>query len=341
MRRASSPARAPPHAATRRSTRLAAREAAAAPSSSEPPVAAAARRLVCWPGSEPGWLLFDNNGSWSGWFDFLPRELRVGPWHPTAFLFLVLLYASLVALRPPLDYPITSAAAPAYGAWWWADVGVVSWSAVVVSVSWRRYGGGWPYAISYTGWSWVLLTARALLTALGTLLDPSESRVALALARAGSALRFPAFAGAVVTFAIWNFVLVPMLLMLLPVREQSEADAARRTHKKGSQWHSRGPFLRFNFSFFMSNVHIANLPLASLNVVYGAGARVLGTPDLWIALVVVGGYSLLYLGLLDRIGMHFYPMFSPRSRACLVAYVALFAIYFGIYEACRRWLATD
>ena len=59
------------------------------------------------------------------------------------------------------------------------------------------------------------MTARALLTALGTLLDPSESRVALALARAGSALRFPAFAGAVVTFAIWNFVLVPMLALMV------------------------------------------------------------------------------------------------------------------------------
>ena len=42
-----------------------------------------------------------------------------------------------------------------------ADVALVAWSLLCVKVSWQKYGGVWPYVISYTGWSWVLLTARA------------------------------------------------------------------------------------------------------------------------------------------------------------------------------------
>ena len=213
---------------------------------------------------------------------------------------------------------------------------VAAWSLLCVCVSWRPYGGVWPYAISYTGWSWVLLTARAACTAGGALLGPSSSLVGAALSTAGSALHFPAIACATVTFTLWNLVLFPMLLCVLP---PSGTPAALRNQAKGGQFTDRRTFLQFNFSFFMTNLHVCNLPLAACNVVYGAGARPLVAADLWLAFLLAGLYAFLYLGLLDRMGAHLYPMFSPRSPLCVVAYLALFSLYYGIFHACNALVA--
>ena len=103
---------------------------------------------------------------------------------------------------------------------------------------------------------------------------------------------------------------------------------------------SRKGFIAFNFSFFLVNLHVLNLPMAMMNIVVGAGARRLGLADLWVTYLVVALYSLVYLGVLDRIGMHFYPMFSPRSPFCLVAYSVLFAAYYAIYLGCNQILWT-
>ena len=124
-------------------------------------------QLICWPGSE-GWLYFDNQGNFNDWFEWLPARLRVGPWHPTAFAFIFLLYSSLIVLRPPLNYPPT--AVQLFSTWWRVDLAVFAWCVMVITVSWRSYGGIYPYIISYTGWSWALLTIRAGAEAFGALL---------------------------------------------------------------------------------------------------------------------------------------------------------------------------
>ena len=286
-------------------------------------------RLICWPGSA-GWLLDDGKGSFKGWFDWLPEHLRVGPWHPTAFAFLFLFYAGLIVLRPPPAFP---ASAVRMGEpWWWADVLVAAWSALVVASSWSKFGGAWPYVISYTGWSWVLLTARPACTALGVVLSSASSpRAGQWLLSVGSALHGPAITGAIVTFTLWNLVLFPMLLFVLPADDKKDGAAPA----DWTPFSSRPRFVRFNFSFFMVNVHVLNLPLAAVNVIVGAGARPLGDADLWMTFAVMGCYSLVYLGGLDRVGLHFYPMFSPRSPLCAVVYLVLFAIYYGVWCACN------
>lgn len=273
-------------------------------------------RYACWPGSD-GWLLLDNAGSYQGWFDWLPLKLRTGPWHWSAFAFIVGFYVSLFMLRPPLEFPVTAVAA--FSPWWYADVCVAIYSVVVMVVSWSRYGGPWPYLMSYTGWSWCLLTARAACTSAGSL--HGALGVGARLAHLGSALRFPAICGAVITFTLWNAVLLPLVLYNLP----SDGDESKPlTNRKG--------FLRFNFSFFMTNVHVANLPLAALNVAYGEGARPFGWADLWAAYAVMSGYAIVYVFVLDRYGMHFYPMFSPRTPLCVLSYSLLISMYYLLWK---------
>lgn len=278
---------------------------------------------ICWPGGS-GWLLHENEGSFDGWFHWLPKRYRVGPWHPTAIAFLVAFYASVFVLRPPLEFPVS--AVPAYSEWWWADVIMFAYSLFVSWVSWERLGGVWPYVVSYTGWSWVILTTRAGCTAAGAVLGST------ALARIGSALRAPAIVGATITFVLWNAVLFPLIFAVAP-REPKPG-------KTRSKFGDRRTFLRFNFSFFMVNVHVLNLPLAGLNVLYGGGVRLLGLADLWVTFVVLALYTSVYMGGLDRAGLHFYPMFTPRSPACVVAYSALFAMYYGIWRACNARIAS-
>eukprot|EP00966_Prymnesium_polylepis_P176702 4091491-Prymnesium_polylepis.1 len=66
------------------------------------------------------------------------------------------------------------------------------------------------------------------------------------------------------------------------------------------------------------------------SIYYGAGAmRTLGAGDLWVAMAVLYCYALLYVLILDRLGMHFYFMFSPRTHACGLAYTALIGCYVG------------
>ena len=70
-----------------------------------------------------------------------------------------------------------------------------------------------------------------------------------------------------------------------------------------------------------------------------AGVRTVGPAGLWLAYVIVAFYSIVYLGVLDRMGLHFYPMFTPRSPLCVVAYATLFGIYYALFEACNSIVA--
>lgn len=261
------------------------------------------------------WHMLENDGSYKGWFDWVPRYLRVGPWSPTAPLFLVSLFASMYIFKPRMDLPVT--APPAFTAWWWVNVCVSIWCCVLVAYSIADKNLSiWPFIISYTGWSWSILGLRAGCSALGALLGSAW------LDLFSEALRFPVVAGAVITFFVWNFLLLPVMLF----------GGAFKTAEQ------RKGFIRFNFGFFMTNVHGANFPLAMLNTVVGDGARTLAPFDLWCALSVVCAYAILYLFILDRLGVHLYPMFSPRTHFCSVGYSALFALYYALYSGLNSFI---
>lgn len=256
------------------------------------------------------WHIYDNKGSYNGWFDWLPEWMRVGYWSPIAIAFIISFYSSLFLYMPPLEFPVTQTD----DFWWWADAAVFTWGVFVVVQATVSKGSLHAFYVSYTGWSWLILTARAGLSAAAPLLK-SHPALATWVKTLGSSLHFPTAVAAVITFTIWNFVLFPIIYFkAMPPGEP------------------RDSFLRFNFSFFMINIHVLNLPLALVNTVYGDGARLFSLSDLWVGYLVVMLYSMLYLFVLDRLGLHFYPMFCPRSAACGISMGLVLVLYYYLMD---------
>ena len=139
------------------------------------------------------WHVLGNDGSFRGWFDWVPRHLRVGPWSPLAKL-VVLLYAVLLPIyKPALRFEPLGPAA--YDGWWWLHVAVAVWGCVVFVHIWRKYGAGICYT-TYTMWSWQLLIVRCGLVGAGAAARSDT------LLWAADALRFPVLAGASITFGV-------------------------------------------------------------------------------------------------------------------------------------------
>merc|ERR1712176_139873 len=92
----------------------------------------------------------------------------------------------------------------------------------------------------------------------------------------------------------------------------------------------RAGFLRFSFSFVLINVHILNLPLAMVNIVYGDYPRVFTTSDLWIAYLILLIYVLVYCFILDRLGLHFYPIICLRSAWSVIPCALIVYMYYSI-----------
>ena len=131
------------------------------------------------------WHILDNEGSYKGWFDWVPRKLRVGPWSPAAPLFLVAIFGAMYVYKPETNLPIK--APPVFTAWWWVNVATCVWSLVLVAYATTDKNLSiWPFVISYTGWSWSILGLRAGCSALGALVGSTW------LGIFAEALRYPA-----------------------------------------------------------------------------------------------------------------------------------------------------
>ena len=82
----------------------------------------------------------------------------------------------------------------------------------------------------------------------------------------------------------------------------------------------------------MFEIHVLNYPIAVANAVFSTGSRLFTHADLWSAFFVVFNYSLLYLLILDRIGVHLYPVFSPRSKFSTLTWLFVFGLYLLTYQ---------
>jgi hypothetical protein len=130
-------------------------------------------------------------------------------------------------------------------------------------------------------------------------------------------VRFPAAAGAAVTWFVWNLFLAPAIYKFGMTTAKAKAD-----------------FVQWLVSPFLIQVHILNLPAAMLVFSTGGpagGVRLFTPSDFWIGMVDVCLYSAVYLFILDRAGVHLYPAFSPRSRFSFVGYSALLGLYYGCF----------
>lgn len=303
------------------------------------------------------WVLVEN-GSLGGYFDWVPVHMRVGEWSWVAIVYLTLLWYAAAAGGVYLFHQKNSIDS------WWKDhmddacqssttdekMSIRQWSigvlmrlfsavekeGVLESEACLRSAENYPgpntmkwlyntlgclwmvfvmYSIAYqspmglrawgtyTVQSWTLLTFRHGLSSLAPF---SQSAALLA-----EILRFPAACQATVTFLVWNLALVPFIYFFAMDNEEK---------KQG--------FVKFCFSFRLVQIHLLNIVFCYLNIVWASPARELHAMDFYVALLGVLIYMMFYLMVLDRIGVHLYPIFSPRLRGTvLVSWTSVLGLY--------------
>ena len=249
-----------------------------------------------------------------------PKDLREGPWHPLARLFLASVASGVVltagrareaGFSPSADGQ-ASLPLPTSRAAHMAQVASSAWGLGILGMMWRETGP-WPL-VSYTMQSWSLMTLRNLLGALGNSRAAAGTSWQQPVLQLAEALRFPMLVQNSVTVLVWWAVLVPILYIRL--------DDPKR----------RAAFMAWNSSFFLLNVHLLNLPLAAAS--HLLQPRPLTAADLWMGVAAALSYLTLYLGVLDPNGLHFYIILSPRKRYSALVYGAILASYFGLW---RGW----
>jgi hypothetical protein len=253
------------------------------------------------------WIMVPN-GSFRGNFDWVPLNFRMGPWNIACCAYLTGLcyWIALNALDAFFSRPVPAQEIPvnATNSWqhWYNVMGFlwtthVAYKVVQSDMSWRAW-------TSYTLQSWTLIILRHGLSALAPYV-PS-------VAPWNEYLRFPMLIQATVTFVTWNFALMPVIL----------------TRMKTSE--ARTGFLNMCFGFLLTQLHVLNLVLAGINGVWGTAAREFTRQDFAVALLFALQYVLFYLMILDRLGIHYYLIFSPRSPLALVSWSIFVAcIYVG------------
>ncbi len=213
------------------------------------------------------WLIYDNEGSFNGWFDWLPLWMRVGYWNPLVVVSLVGFYSAIFWLKPQLEFEtIALKHINQEDAWLLGmpkatvlDLAIFLWGFVVMVHAKIQLGSIGAFPISFTGWSWLLLTFRAGFEFLAWTIATHYSKyakLASKLATIGSSIRLVTITNACVVCTIWNFILFPIICF------KSMPPGEKRTN-----------FLRFNRGFFMTNIHVMNFPLAFMNILSGDRVR--------------------------------------------------------------------
>jgi len=273
------------------------------------------------------WLIYDNNGSYNGWFDWLPIWMRVGYFSPFVVVSLIFFYSAIYWCRPrPLHFEAIVYETVVSGKevdYFWdtipktaaLDLAIFLWGIIVVVYAKITLGSIGAFPISFTGWSWLLLSMRAGIE-FAAWVATSLDYLALGkrLAIAGSSLRMVAITNACVVCTIWNLILFPIIYFF--------------SIKDGEK---RRSFLKFNFGFFMTNIHVLNFPMAIINTVYGSQIRLFTFSDLWVAYLVIMLYSIVYYFVMDRRGMHFYPIFCPRSAFSVGSIIGVLGLYYYLF----------
>uniref|UniRef100_A0A0G4IBC4 Uncharacterized protein n=1 Tax=Chromera velia CCMP2878 TaxID=1169474 RepID=A0A0G4IBC4_9ALVE len=244
--------------------------------------------------------------------NLVPERLRIGPWSVFAHLFVIGVGIFLVLLSPSAVATGGELKAPSPGEFLSMNppglfylVGTF-WCWFVLAYMFCFVG--WGPMMSYTMWSWSLLTLRYTFATTG-----ASGILWLAWTEwLAEALRFVALANACITFFLWWLILVPFIYYT------QDAEGRRA-------------FVKLNLSFFLMNIHVLNFPLALLDFLYNARTLILF--DLWVALLVAWVYLTFYLYVLDKIGVHLYVILTPRTPLCALNYTLVLLIYVGIFAA--------
>ena len=266
------------------------------------------------------WVLVPN-GSLLGFFDWVPENLRVGRWKTIAFptlLGIVFLLYLTAPLDDKYDLQVSTYPSEYTKLWYYNSIAFMLMAYMFLWICRHRSKG---VVVTFTILSWITNFTRHGINALAPFLPNQHF-----LLKINHVLRFPALLGASITFTVWNFVLFPYVYV-------SKLDTEE---KKNS-------FLDFNFKFRLVQQHVCNIIYAILNTMVtgslviedGSGKRLpklFDEEDLWYGGVYVMGYGLFYTMILDRLGVHLYPVFSPRSNLVLVTWLLIIMLIFGFYK---------
>lgn len=242
--------------------------------------------------------------------DQVPEKYKTGPWSPLIHIYLCTIVGILLVTLPTaidsLDshHNLIKSASDGPSDFLQNFRLCVGCYALCVSSVLVYFAGFWPF-MSYTLTSWNLMTFRLLSAWGGGRGNESMQFIA-------ETLRFPALVGCTITVCVWWGLLVPLISWLL----------------RGSTEKTVG-FWYWNFSPMLINIHLLNLPIIGIDFVLSGSP--LGFFDLWMGFFVGIMYILFYLNVLDRLGLHFYIILTPRTGWTVLTYSGILGLYYAVY----------
>jgi len=156
-----------------------------------PPKYSEILKLLISPSSN--WIIYDNNGSMGGFFDFVPEHLRVGPWFPLSPPFILAYIYVMFAYTPTLSFAPTTAFPALFSTHHIVAI-VTSLNGLYVLQSILKLAGP-GVLFTYTITSWCILTYFALSSAVCSFFTDHGSGVLYLLAASHEFFRFPALVG--------------------------------------------------------------------------------------------------------------------------------------------------
>ena len=238
----------------------------------------------------------------------VPSNLRIGKWSAFAPVY-ISATVLMVIYTLPEKFQYECAYPEAFSASWLYNCMNFLWMMAILITCLIQSKAGVSIIMTYTIQSWTVITARHGLTAIAPFLPKGHTLLFF-----NEFLRFHSLITATVTFVVWNFMIGPVIYFKFMETPKKKKD-----------------FLNFMLSFRLIQLHGFNIVFAALNSVI-ITPRKFTFVDLWgtISLAVV--YSLFYLLVLDRLGIHLYPVFSPRSVFFFLTWTLAYGCYFlGYY----------
>ena len=280
------------------------------------------------------WVLVPD-GNLLGFFHWVPKKLRVGPWSRFAFPTLILAASILVYHRPTnnnnnfdvtTDYYYHDNHYPKLFSkiWWYNVSGFLFMLGNLLYVMIYRTKGA---IVTYTLISWIMNTIRHGINAVVPCLimmmkmkQQHDNTLLNLLLQINHAFRFPALVSASITFLVWNLILLPLIY-----------NYGFDTKEKKTN------FIKFNCAFRMVQQHVCNIIYAVMNTIVSVTDNnnrpvLFQTDDLWRGATSIFLYGIFYVFVLDRIGVHIYPVFSPRTNYVIITWCTVFLLTIGIYQ---------
>jgi len=255
------------------------------------------------------WVLADESGPIYEFFSFVPRHYRIGPWHWSVIMKLFVISCGLgsgwlwMRQNTPVEgwFPVPVnergeiSTLEKYSTEWYMALTVFIWMIGICHNIVTKSPLSWYAWISFTCWSWTVVVLRYALCLLAPWF-PSLQYYA-------EVLRLPVLLSASIVTLMWNMILFPVIVFGL-VKDPEK----------------RRKMIGYFTNFRLTQLHVFNLFFAVFNGAYVSPVRRhLGMGDLAAVLALQWIYTLFYLGILDRLGIHLYPIFSPRTPLSILS----------------------